>query len=73
MVVVCTKHGLDVELVKGFYTCIRCGNAMLTLLLTACGGRQVIHMIPLVCPHCGREAEKREADRIIAKYCRDDC
>ena len=73
MVVICTTRGIEVELVRGFYACIRCGNPMLTLLLTACGGRQIVHMEPLVCPHCGTREEKREADRIIAKYCYDDC
>jgi len=73
MVVVCTRHGATVELEKGFYTCIRCGSAMLTLLVTACGGRQILHMEPLVCPHCGTQKEKREADRVIARYCYDDC
>ena len=62
----------EMEIERGFYTCIRCGNQMLTLLLTACEGRQILHMEPLVCPHCGTEKEKKEASRIIARY-RHDC
>ena len=72
MVNVCTRRGgIDVEIMRGFYTCIRCGNPMLTLLLTACGERQILHMAPLVCPHCSTEKEKKEASRIIARYCHD--
>ena len=72
MVVICTRRGgIDVEIMRGFYTCIRCGSHMITILLTACGGRQILLMEPLICPHCGTQKEKKEADRIIARYCHD--
>jgi transposase len=70
MVVLCARRGgVEVELVQGYYICARCGGYMVTLLLTASGGRQMLHIEPLVCPHCATREERRETAKIIARYC----
>jgi hypothetical protein len=51
----------QVEIVRGFYTCIKCGNSMLTALVTERGGRLVLHLEPLYCPRCVSESERQKA------------
>jgi uncharacterized CHY-type Zn-finger protein len=62
-----TYGTMDIELVQGYYTCIRCGDAMKTVLWTQEGGRLVIKMEPLLCPRCAEEKERKEANRHLAR------
>jgi DNA-directed RNA polymerase subunit RPC12/RpoP len=62
-----TYGWMDIELVSGYYTCIRCGNHMTTILWTQEGGRLIIKMEPLICPHCATWEEKLEANRYLSR------
>jgi DNA-directed RNA polymerase subunit RPC12/RpoP len=62
-----TYGWMDVELVSGYYTCIRCGSPMTTILWTQEGGRLIIKMEPLICPHCATWEEKLKANRYLAR------
>jgi DNA-directed RNA polymerase subunit RPC12/RpoP len=63
---------MDVELERGYYVCLNCGDPMLTILWTQEEGRLVVKMEPLLCPRCATEKEREEArrrlSRILGRY-----
>jgi len=68
-------NNVEFEVVKGYYSCKRCGEKMWTFLVTSCDGRQILRMEPIACPSCdSREVylkNLRETWRILYKVYRD--
>jgi DNA-directed RNA polymerase subunit RPC12/RpoP len=58
---------MDIELVRGYYKCIQCGDDMVTILWVQEGGRLVIKMEPLICPRCATAKERKEATRRLSR------
>lgn len=48
---------------RGFYTCVRCGQHMITAIVANDRGRLVLKMEPLYCPECANEKDRRDAWR----------
>jgi DNA-directed RNA polymerase subunit RPC12/RpoP len=58
---------MDVELERGYYVCLDCGNPMVTVLWTQEEGRLIIKMEPLLCPRCATARERKEASRRLSR------
>jgi DNA-directed RNA polymerase subunit RPC12/RpoP len=57
----------SVTVEKGFYTCVRCGDHMLTAVVTDDSGRLLLHLEPLYCPECADKKERQDAWRRLAE------
>ena len=54
-----TPAAIDIE--RGYYTCTRCGEKMVTAVITDAAGRARLHTEPLYCPRCATTAQREKA------------